>query len=272
MNIDISTHFRDWIESDLLLVDKDEIDEIVLKDYSINERTGQLNERGSVILDKDGDVWGTADLKKTEEVDNAKVGEVLTALDELTIEGVRPKPAGLSATLERSSDSLSITREDMMSLQGKGYYFTRDGRLVSNEGELQVQTTDGITYTLRFGEIVYGSGLTVSAGGGSDDRMGPGENRYLFITTQFDPSMFPEPEVPQNTFFLNRPDSVWTDDDKLNRERYEAHAKWQTKQEERQKISDDLNARFANWYYVISAESFDKLRKTRTDLVKAKES
>ena len=160
----------------------------------------------------------------------------------------------------------------MMSLQGKGYYFTRDGRLVSNEGELQVQTTDGIRYTLRFGEIVYGSGVTVSAGGRSDDRTGPGENRYLFITTQFDPGMFPEPEVPQNTFFLNRPDSVWTDDDRLNKERHDAHTKWTTKQEERKKISDDLNARFANWYYVISAESFDKLRKTRGDLVKAKES
>ena len=38
----------------------------------------------------------------------------------------------------------------------------------------------------------------------------------------------------------------------------------------KQKVKD-LNDRFADWYYVISNDSFDKLRLSRTDLVKAKE-
>lgn len=38
----------------------------------------------------------------------------------------------------------------------------------------------------------------------------------------------------------------------------------------KQKVKE-LNDRFADWYYVISNESFDKLRLSRTDLVKAKE-
>ena len=38
----------------------------------------------------------------------------------------------------------------------------------------------------------------------------------------------------------------------------------------KQKV-DELNNRFADWYYVISNDSFDKLRLTRTGLVKAKE-
>ncbi len=272
MDIDISTSFKDWIESDLLLVDKNRIDQIVWKDYSINERTRQLDERDVLTLDKDGDVWTANRLKENEEVDNIKVGQVLTALDELTIEGVRLKPSGLSASLESSPDSLTINTEDMLSLQSRGYYFTRDGRLVSNEGELQVRTEDGVTYTLRFGEVVYGSGLAVSAGAGSDDRTRAGENRYLFITTQFDPSLFAEPREPENTFFLNRPDSVWTEDDDANKKLYDAHSKWQAKQSERKRISDELTARCAKWYYVISAESFDKLRQTRSDLIKHKES
>jgi len=272
MNIDISTSFRDWIEADLLLVDKDRVAEIVLKDYSINERTRQLDERDVLILDKAGDIWVANRMKENEEVDNTKVGAVLSALDELTIEGVRLKPAGLSASLESHPDSLTVNTEDMLSLQSRGYYFTRDGRLVSNEGELQVKTEDAVTYTLRFGEVVYGSGLTVSAGAGADDGKGPGENRYLFITTQFDPSLFAEPQQPENTFFLNRPDSVWTEDDRTNKALYNAHSKWQAKQSERKRISDDLNARFAKWYYVISAESFDKLRQRRSDLIKQKES
>ena len=272
MDIDISTKFRDWIESDLLLVDKDQIDQIVWKDYSINERTRQLDERDVLILDKDGDVWVANRMKEDEQVDNVKVGQVLTALDELAIEGVRLKPAGLSASLETSPDSLTINTEDMVSLQNRGYFFTRDGRLVSNEGELQVRTTEAVTYTLRFGEVVYGSGLAVSAGAGASDARGPGENRYLFITTQFDPKRFPEPPKPENTFFLNRPDSLWTDDDRADKAIYDAYQAWKAKQSERKRTSDELNARFAKWYYVISAESFDKLRQKRGDLIKAKES
>lgn len=265
-DVEISTTFKDWIESDLLLVEKDDIDRIVLKDYSIDERTKKLKERDVVILDKKGDAWTANQMKPGQEVDNTKVGSLLTAFDELTIESVRPKPTGLSASLERSSDSLGIGTQDMLSLQDKGYFFTRDGRLVSNEGELEVRTTDGVTYTLRFGEIVYGSGAD------TPDGAGPGENRYLFITTSFDPSLFAEPEKPANTFFLNRPDSVWTDDDRQNKQLYDVHQRWLAEQSRRKKISDDLNARFANWYYVISSESFDKLRKTRSDLLKQKES
>ena len=41
--------------------------------------------------------------------------------------------------------------------------------------------------------------------------------------------------------------------------------------EEGKKEAEDLNARFAAWYYVIAGESFEKLGLARTDLVKAKE-
>ena len=268
-DINISTSFKDWIESDLLLVEKNHIDHMVINDYSINERTRQLVERDVVVFDKNGDVWTMNNLKPGQVVDNTKVGQLLTAFDGLKIEGVRPKPPGLSGSLERSSDSLGVSTDDMLSLQDKGYYFTRDGRLVSNEGELQVRTKDGVTYTLRFGEIVSGPDAAATAGTGGSTT---GENRYLFITTAFDPTLFPEPEKPQNTFFLSRPDSVWTDADKHNKQLHDAHEQWVTKQAERKKISDDLNARFANWYYVISAESFDKLRKTRSDFLKEKHS
>ena len=270
-DIDISTRFKDWIESDLLLVDKDAVSRIVLKDYSINERTRQLDQRGVLTLNKDGDVWTAPDLKQGQAVDAAKVGQFLTAVDELAIEGVRPKPEGLSVSLTRSMDSLRVSTEDMLSLQSKGFYFTRDGRLVSNEGELQILTKEGVRYTLRFGEVVYGSGLSVTAGGGDDDT-GPGENRYLFITTEFDSTMFPAPPQPENTNFLSRPDSVRTDADRANKALYDAHQTWRAKQSQRRRISEDLNARFANWYYVISSKSFESLRKTRADLIKEEES
>jgi len=269
IDVDISTEFADWIESDLLQVTKDRIQRLVMKDYRIDERTGRLMERGDVVLQKAGDLWGARDQQPDEQVDVTTVDQLLGALDDLKIVGVRPKPEGLTATLTRSSDSLQVSTSDMVSLQNAGYFFTRDGRLVSNEGELQVGTIDGIVYTLRFGEIVFGSGLAVSSGTQTDNGgEAPGENRYLFITTRFDETAYPEPPLPPNMDFQSKADSLLTDADRSNRSLYNAHIKWREKQNSRSNVSKRLNQRFARWYYVISAESFDKLRLTRRDLVK----
>lgn len=272
MDIEISTSFGDWIETDLLQVEKDNIKKIELKDYSINERTRQVQQRDTIKLDKDGDTWNANRMSKNQEVDKTKINDLLKTLDELSIVGVRPKPVGLSQTLEKSSNGMKITQEAVFSLQSKGYYFTRDGQLLSNEGEIQASTKDGVIYTLRFGEIVFGSGLAVTAGTQSDDQGDQsGENRYLFITTSFDGSQFKEPKKPKNFDFASKVDSLLTDEDKKNKQIEAEHDRWKLKIEKGQKLSDDLNARFAKWYYVISSESFDKLHLNRNDLVKKKE-
>jgi hypothetical protein len=272
MDMEVSTKFGDWIEKDLLQAGRDDFDNILLRNYSIDEKTGKVDERERIVLEKH-DQWTTPGLKKDEEISPAKLNELLGALDDLKIEGVRPKPEGLSASLTRSSGNVSISTEDVLSLQSKGYFFSRDGKLLSNEGEVQARTKDGRIYTLRFGEVVYGSGMAVTAGTGEGDEAGgPGENRYLFVTVTFDPSLFPEPRNAPNTDFLSKPDSLWTDTDRENRSVYEAHRKWEEQVTSAQKRVTDLNARFAKWYYVISAVSFEKLRPSRSELVVKKQS
>ncbi|MDE2727133.1 MAG: hypothetical protein OXI19_03865, partial [Gemmatimonadota bacterium] len=96
---------------------------------------------------------------------------------------------------------------------------------------------------------------------------GPGENRYLFITTGFDASLFPEPPEPTDLGFQARADSLWTDADRTNADLHEKHETWRQSVDTGRRTSADLNARFAQWYYVISAESFDRIRLKRTDLV-----
>ena len=273
MDIDISTKFSDWIEADLLQVEKDKIKQITLKDYSINERTGSVRKKDELVLNKDGDNWQGNKMSSEQEVDKTKTNDVLKTLDELNIVGVRTKPEGLTQSLKRSGDGISLSTETALSLQSKGYYFTRNGQLMSNEGELQARTEDGVIYTLRFGEIVYGTGLTVTAGAQSDkdDEKETGENRYLFITTTFDAGEFTEPTKPKNREFTTKADSLWTDADKKNKELQVTHDAWQRKIDNGRKLSDDLNARFARWYYIISSESFDKLDLSRKDLIKEKE-
>jgi len=262
IGFEISTKFNDWIDTDLLQLEKEKISEILLKDYSINEMTRSVNRRGETRLSKtDGD-WQFDRMKASEEVDEAKVNAVLSALDELKIVGVRPKPDGLSASLKKQS--AEISKDAMRSLQSKGYFFTQDGQLLSNEGELEVRTEDGVVYTLRFGEMVLGDGE-------SDDASSK-ENRFLFVTASFDETLFSAPMQPKNTAFLSKPDSLWTNADRENKKLNDAYQEWQEKQTAGKKQTEILTNRFADWYYIIPDKNFDKLKLSRRELLKAKNS
>ena len=213
-------------------------------------------------------------MSSDQEIDSTKIDELLEGIDELSIVGVRPKPEGLSKTLARA-EGANMSQAAALSLQSRGYYFTRDGNLVSNEGEMEVQTSEGVVYLLRFGEVLYGSGQAITAGknGGSDDNGNTtGENRYLFITASFEPELLPEPSESKNTEFLDKSEEEWTDSDRNNNQLHTAHEQWQEKVATGQKRAEELDRHFAAWYYVISSESFAKIQLRRNDLVKDKES
>jgi hypothetical protein len=195
--------------------------------------------------------------------------ETLTAIDELSIVGVRPKPEGLSASLQGLGDTAALSTPDILSLQQKGFFITRDGQLMSNEGELQVSTDEGIVYTLRFGEVLYGTGLEVSAGTGDSEsqKSGGQANRYLFLTARFDPSLLPEPPKVTDTSFIGVADSLLTDAQRELRRKWQKHRNWENDLVRGAQRADELNSRFADWYYVIAQDSFEKLHVKREDLL-----
>ena len=274
VGVEISANFADWIERDLLLMDRERVDSAVLEDYSINERTLRVDRRGRLELAKEGSDWTISDLGSGEEPDSFGIGEMIRAADELEIVGVRPKPAGIAASL--TGDVGGISNADILSLQSRGYYLTQGGSLLSNEGEVRLETDEGIRYTLRFGEVLYGRGEAVSAGtassaedpadSGAGD--GPAENRYLFVTAEFVPSRFPEPPRPANRDYLDKPSDELTDEDRENRDLARAWDRWEDDVEKGRELEETLTRRFAAWYYVISQDSFEDIRKTRDDLVR----
>ena len=269
MDIDLSTKFSDWIETNLLEVSSNKIDKIMIKDYSIDERTRSVVPRDNIDLEKNGEnVWSMKG-RGASSLDTSKVKSMVNTLAGLKIVGVRPKPEGLSAYLSNPGEN-QISQDGRLSLQSKGYYFTRDNSLMSNEGELNVRSTDGVVYVLRFGEVLYGSGLEVTAGGlGSkgdgDDGQGKA-NRYLFISAGFDDNYFKKPPEPRSTDFKDKPDSLWTNSDRRNKELQDALDAWQEKVHKGRQLADQLNKRFADWYYVISEDSFDKIHLNRQAL------
>ena len=221
-DIDISTRFNDWIETNLLEVERDDVKHAVLNDYQIDERTGAVRRRGEFIVDwVEEDVWTANDVPAGMEVDYVQMNLLVGGIIGLEIVGVRPKPEGLSGNLRQAFQERTITNADIQTMQSRGFYPTQSGDMLSNEGELLVRTEEGVRYTLRFGEILYGSGNAVAIGDETSDDQdaGVGENRYVLITAEFDESGLPEPPRSSNRDFENKAEGQWTDADRENKER-----------------------------------------------------
>jgi hypothetical protein len=234
-----SANFEDWIETDLLKLSAHEIRKITIHNYSINERTAQIENLERITLTKDKDKWSLAGEGTPRK---AAVDALVGALDNLRIVDVQPKPLGLSADL-RTQQGIQLSMESMMSLRQKGFFFTPTGQLLSNEGEVLVETVNGLVFTLRFGEIASGSAAAVSAANPSTSSPSGGaaatgqERRYVFITARYDPA-----RAAQYAESGAAPD------------------------DRGQKLAQELTNRFAGWYYVISGSDFAKLRPRMKDL------
>ena len=245
----ISTAFEDWIETNLLDVEREQVGQITLNEYFIDERTLSVVRRGEFILDKnDEDGWTADTVPAGKEVDTTQVNLLVGAVMNMKIAGVRPKPPGLSGNLRQAFTAGQIGQADVRTLTSRGFYPTADGGLLSNEGELLVRTNEGILYTLRFGEIVYGRGDAVAVGDETSDEedTGSGENRYVFITAEFDESALPEPDASDA----------------------DAHSSWEGRVREGEEKASMLAARFAGWYYVIHGGSYGRIHRPSDEFLK----
>ena len=197
----LSTQFADWIETDLLKAQSWNIDKIVFDNYSVDEQRGQVVKGDVLVLEKGEDnKYALAGLDaSTEETNVEKATEVGNTLGQIKIVGVRPKPEGLTARLERANGfEAQILRQQ---LQSKGF-FLAGGKLYSNEGDLIFEMKSGVRYTLRFGELVYGEGDELTAGIGSAEPGEGGEkpaanNRYLMVSAEFVADLLDEPTGPR---------------------------------------------------------------------------
>ena len=270
-DIGLSTQFSDWIETNLLGVQRDEVKRVELNEYEIDERSGGVRRRGQFTVDwVEQDTWTANDIPDGMEVDYVQMNLLVGGLMGLRIDGVRPKPEGLTGNLRQAFEARTITNADLQTMQSRGFYPTQSGEMLSNEGELLVRTDLGVLYTLRFGEILYGSGNAIAIGDDTsdDEDTGSGENRYVLITVEFDPDALPEPESPANRDFENRAEPQWTDADRANKSAADLHARWERRTEDGQQRAEELSPRFARWYYVVSAGSYGRVHKTRDELLK----
>jgi len=337
----LPTDFDKWIEKDLLKLSTFDVSKATVKDYLVgHDRSGRPvlrrrmesalsydNGKGEWTLDELDTFRGTervkSELGELEEVNKQKLDDLRNALGDLKIVDVRHKPEGLGNSLRVSTDKL--TNDQIADLMDLGFYPTSaaEGKLdiLGANGEVVIDTKDGVEYILRFGDIAPQT--TTSTTKKTDaksktDKSGKPEDdeikvhRWLFVTTQLAPSILkqpelePEPAGPAGTDEKQAGDKKADeakDGEKKENEKKEGEAKADDKtdeakpavvdpqQAERERIKKEnerklnayrdqrkkaeqrvaeLNARFADWYYVVAEDVYKKIHLVRSDIVKEK--
>jgi hypothetical protein len=199
IDVELSTKFEDWIERDLLKASDWDLAEVVFDNYKVDEERRGIVHGDKLRLSKDAaSKWVLDGLATSEQTNETRVREVTSTLNDLKIVGVRSKPPALTGDLSLRTGS---PREEALvrELARRGFFLANDGKLYSNDGDVFVKTKKGVVYTLKFGDVVYGSGEAVSAGkeDGKGEKEGeqklPANNRYLMITARFDDSLLTKP-------------------------------------------------------------------------------
>jgi hypothetical protein len=238
-------------------------------------------------------------LGEMEELNKQKLDDLRNGLGDVKIVDVVRKPAGLGNSLRVSSDKL--TDEQRRALEQYGFYTRRGAEgaleIEGASGEVRVETKDGVEYVLRFGKLdadvdIASTTSKKKDGDKADDQVKL--QRYLFVMAQLAPSILkspelePEPAGPEPAEAdtkdgdaktdsgdqkTDEPKAAIVDPQQAERERIkrENERKLNAYRDQKKKAEvrvADLNARFADWYYVVSEDVYKKIRLGRSDFVK----
>lgn len=248
LELDLSTEFTDWIEKDLLKMERDSVIEVVSDSYRVDEKTGMVVNRNPLKfvqteeLDDSGnptgeETWALAEsyrgktlsIPEGKELNPTKVKQTFGAMSRTKIVGVRPQPRPLTD----------------VALQAHGFFLggTRENpQLFGNEGELTVVCNDGVVYTVYFGEVTYETGLALTAGAeASSAGEGDQANRFMWVRVSYDPE--------KDTGESPVAEGEEAEEGAL---RGEARAK-------------ALKERFDQWFYVIPSHSYSQMHKEPAD-------
>ena len=227
-----STRFADWVQLDLLQLTQDLPIGVFIDRYKIDEQSATLTSVSKLTLtrapqadDTGQRPWFMSSTNKDtpgpgEPADSARINDMLAALSGLKIVGVRAKPANLAKVLSTPDKSFKLGLTDQLSLQSRGFFLASDGRFVATEGQMSVQTSEGIVYSLWFGEGVPDTEDAASGGRvGTQDPATPpatssdpiklkpvstGTARYLMVSASFEPALLPEPTKPQTLIDMEK--------------------------------------------------------------------
>ena len=229
-------------------------------------------------------------LGEAEELASPRLNDLRNALGDLKIVDVVRKPAGLSAEL-KAEEKFTADEEAVRSMQQRGFLPLKSGDILSTDGETIVGMKDGVEYVLRFG-----AGTSVGNGSGEDVAADDATGRYLLVMARFNESLLEKPVLEELPGDAPAPEGAAAEGgekgaaDQL-KAADEAEAKAQAalearravERENRRRQDDydakvkaaqrrvrDLNARFADWYYIVPTKEYAKIHLNRAAVVQPK--
>lgn len=242
LKIDLSTKFSDWIDPDLLRIDPNLVTAVTIDNYSLEEDQSNPLSPNKALFKAQGDkveinresnteAWKLDGLiTEVEELETAKITEMLAVFDQLKIAGVRPKSKykgfflltpdlklNLQPEFETDKQGLAQAIQQLQSeLDQKGFNLAGTAEkmeLVSQNGDISIGTDQGVLYTLSVGatyegqetEIEIGSGKEEGEGAESEGAESEGagaepevqnQDRFMMIRVSFDESLISQKPVP----------------------------------------------------------------------------
>ncbi|QEG24696.1 DUF4340 domain-containing protein [Mariniblastus fucicola] len=170
LDVDLSTRFTDWIDTDLFDLSSSDVRRVTVNDYSFDELSGSLTQSEITQLSREdsGNDWLLDSLdEQKEELNKDAIRDTLSEIANLEITGVRPKQKGLTPDLKldraimSSQAGVERLQADLLSsgflLQPAGGDDKDQLKLIAREGELLAGTKDGLVYRLHFGRVFTGS-------------------------------------------------------------------------------------------------------------------
>lgn len=296
----LTTRFEDWVERDLLsfkngyqfnsaAVKRVVMDLHRVEDVGVGVRPIKGPIYQFIHQHAGGQEWADANGSefkpaKHEQINQTALNNFRTAMADLKITDVEPKPAVLATNLLAGNEFAGeVDTESVRSLRKKGFWAARLGNetnaapvILSNQGETRVGMDDGVEYVLRFGEAI--------AKGGAADKNATADSRYIYILARFNEALLDKPVlVLPDVNATKGPDRNATQSaegnatnlDKLREATTklatEEHAKklkeYTDKADNAQRRVRELNQKYARWYYVISEDVYKKLHLDRAALV-----
>ena len=312
----LTTRFEDWVERDLLsfkngyqfnsaAVKRVVMDLHRVEDVGVGVRPIKGPIYQFIHQHAGGQEWADANGSefkpaKHEQINQTALNNFRTAMADLKITDVEPKPAVLATNLLAGNEFAGeVDTESVRSLRKKGFWAARLGNetnaapvILSNQGETRVGMDDGVEYVLRFGEAI--------AKGGAADKNATADSRYIYILARFNEALLDKPVLvlPNANETKGAEGNATkgaegnatkgaegnatkgaegnaTNLDKLREAEAklvaDEHAKklkeYTDKADNAQRRVRELNQKYARWYYVISEDVYKKLHLDRAALV-----
>lgn len=278
---DISTKFIDWVETDLMKLKAEDIRGIAVADYSVNEQTSAIEERSLTRFARTSATadWVSAQTPAEKRVFKDTVEKILNQATSLRLSGVRKfdLQALLGSGFFPSDNQQLLARPDALkvAIGGKTY------ALFGNEGSVDFTTKDGLRYSLLFGEISTEdeekpSSEPKKAEVKDAKPLAAGHNRYMSVYVQYDPSADEDAQMAKV-----KAEALKAEADKLAAAAAADPAKAAEKPAEKpaeipptvppgKQRAAKAQARFSQFFYVISDDNFKSLRPALTQLFEAK--